>query len=598
MNQQFPKVAHLEDGSIEYEGPSYECNSTLGSSPTICLLNHTAERSTCLQYNFLEVVRLLHSGELTCLTDISGNTDVAVLDAAAAAAADDDDVDDDCITSYLDDFLFAPFSCLTVHFSLESYPRVLMVTPCQCIGPRNFSKSVKRKSDLIAKDLLEICLETTVTAVNARDVFLKLYSLSEDLINVQSKFCSLRILDTQHSDRIEAINRFLVLHKHHIHQPVFSHFFTDCGPGLCAESDIQENACVLRIPVNLMLDVTTGCSKEFSEFIKRDPICSVMENVALSLRLLHELCLSSESNYRSYIYTLPTCYHTFMYMKPEDLCHLRGSKTLELVVSNFQSVCRQYAYFLSHLCGSGLPFERCFCFEDYRWAVSTIMSRNNLIPKEKGGAVAMCLVPIWDLINHKLGQVTTDFDPESGELIFYAMESTPKNTQILMDYGKRTSAEFLMFSGFVPETNPHNNVRIVLGVSKSDQLSSKREQLLNLIALQSPLTLHITGDSSSLSDAIAFDQLDAHLSMTTSALHALRTSPLCPGNPIDDQAIAFLTMRFELLVSAYGPMVSEDEVGYGNLTPIQRYCERLRVQEVQILRSCIECLHRRHCDDL
>ncbi|KAF6777648.1 hypothetical protein AHF37_02918 [Paragonimus kellicotti] len=273
-----------------------------------------------------------------------------------------------------------------------------------------------------------------------------------------------------------------------------------------------------------MLDVSTGSSPEFGSFISQDPIASSMENVALSLRLLTELALWSKSNYYNYIRSLPISYQTFMDMNPDDLKHLHGSTVLETLVCNFLFICRQYAYFFNRFQDkTGLQIARSFCFEDYRWAVSSVMSRNNLIPKGDKGDKQMCMIPIWDMINHKTGRVTTDFNPESGELIFYAMESTEPGDQIFMDYGARTSAEFLLFSGFVPAHNPHNYVRVSFGkhplihcfltvyrdLVNTEPVNSgtkpSRQAFLNdRNKKKHPLVCHITDKTISLVDVLAF----------------------------------------------------------------------------------------------
>ncbi|KAF5398459.1 hypothetical protein PHET_07932 [Paragonimus heterotremus] len=305
-----------------------------------------------------------------------------------------------------------------------------------------FPKHVQNKSCTISRQLMKslcfvliyssspACIESKVTLTNAYEIFNILYSLTQELIELQQ-------------------NSYTVVRKK----------WSRISSGVTHRS-----TCVLRISKDVMLDVSTGSSPEFRSFISQDPIASSMENVALSLRLLNELVLWSNSNYYRYIRSLPISYQTFMDMTPDDLKHLRGSTVLETLVCNFLFICRQYAYFFNRFQDkTGLQITRSFCFEDYRWAVSSVMSRNNLIPKGDEGAKKMCMIPIWDMINHKTGRVTTDFNPESGELIFYAMESTKPGDQIFMDYGARTSAEFLLFSGFVPAHNPHNHVRVTFG---------------------------------------------------------------------------------------------------------------------------------------
>ncbi|CAH8439365.1 unnamed protein product [Dicrocoelium dendriticum] len=324
-----------------------------------------------------------------------------------------------------------------------------------------------------------------------------------------------------------------------------------------------------------------------------------MENVRLSLRLLLDLFSWTESPFYLFIRALPVSYRTCLYMTPDDVRYLRGSKALEMAVLNFQFICRQYAYFFNRLQNSHLPFASAFCFEDYRWAVSTVMTRNNSLPKIMSDVKERCLVPLWDMVNHKFGKITTHFDPKSEELVFHAMETVTAGEQIFMDYGKRTNAELLLFSGFVPVKNPHNHIPITLGVSSSDPLHMKRLRLLQLVGLECPLERNITGDLSSLWDLITFArifvmdeaQLDHYLLSEDSALSALRMRSLDFNSLLDAKSADFLTKRFQLLIMTYGSVLTESDPGFSQLSAMQRNCERLRAQEVNLLRASLQAIH-------
>ncbi|KAF8568368.1 hypothetical protein P879_08924 [Paragonimus westermani] len=580
-----------------------------------------------------------------------------------------------------------------------------------------FPKHVQNKSCIISKKLMRVCLESKITSINAYEIFNVLYSLTQELIELQKSksfvgvrsfadFSFCRRLEKQTENRLDLVNALVSEHSQFVRQKLVAQSFEKSGLGLTAVSHIEvgvtsqlflslkEGTCVLRIPKDVMLDVSTGSSPEFGSFIVHDPIASTMENVALSLRLLTELVLWSKSVYYNYIRSLPVSYQTFMDMNPDDLKHLRGSTTLgnplfpfdltsfllETLVCNFLFICRQYAYFFNRFQDkSDLQFAKSFCFEDYRWAVSSVMSRNNLIPKGDKGAKQMCMIPIWDMTNHKTGKVTTDFIVESGELIFYAMEPAKPGDQIFMDYGARTSAEFLLFSGFVPAHNPHNHVRATFGISNADPLGSKRKRMLELIGLEmsvhavrfrhynlssthsplvchitdkasslmdvlafarvftmnegisnadplgskrkrmleliglemsvhavrfrhynlssthSPLVCHITDKASSLMDVLAFarvftmneEELDSLLSSNQRVHDDLRS--FAPSSPrdVDHKAIDFLVKRFQLLIMAYGSVITVTDPEHANLTPIQQHCELLRTQEIELLRSSI-----------
>lgn len=44
-------------------------------------------------------------------------------------------------------------------------------------------------------------------------------------------------------------------------------------------------------------------------------------------------------------------------------------------------------------------------FNFSRWAVSSVMTRQNQIPTEDGSRVTLALIPLWDMCNHTNGLV-------------------------------------------------------------------------------------------------------------------------------------------------------------------------------------------------
>ncbi|CAL8109258.1 unnamed protein product [Calicophoron daubneyi] len=252
------------------------------------------------------------------------------------------------------------------------------------------------------------CLKSKVSISNASEVFSNLHSLTQLLIDLQRNFCYLRQLESRSSEREASIKNYLTAHSSYLHKEVSVRDFSTCGFGLSALVPLTEGECVLRVPKSAML--TSEAPEKLQLMMKDDPIFASMDNVALSLRLLYELSNFHTSSWREYLSILPVTYSTFMYMSVDDFKHLKGSKTAETLASNYQFICRQYAYFFNRFRSFSpskeIPLSARFCFEDYRWAVSTVMSRNNIIPVKESLSKQICLVPIWDMINHKPGAVS------------------------------------------------------------------------------------------------------------------------------------------------------------------------------------------------
>ena len=60
------------------------------------------------------------------------------------------------------------------------------------------------------------------------------------------------------------------------------------------------------------------------------------------------------------------------------------------------------------------------CSSSVRWAVSTVMTRQNRIPVKggapgspaEGEATELALIPAWDMCNHRAGRHSTDYNVE------------------------------------------------------------------------------------------------------------------------------------------------------------------------------------------
>lgn len=94
-----------------------------------------------------------------------------------------------------------------------------------------------------------------------------------------------------------------------------------------------------------------------------------------------------------------------------------------------------------------------------RWAVSTVMTRQNLVPRKfqvKGASgeenvtddePVSALIPFWDMANHGSGRITTFFDSTAGEVSCNAQAACSAGEQFFIYYGDRTNTEFLVNNG-------------------------------------------------------------------------------------------------------------------------------------------------------
>eukprot|EP00038_Savillea_parva_P025586 m.48480 g.48480 ORF g.48480 m.48480 type:complete len:493 (+) comp6997_c0_seq2:221-1699(+) len=352
--------------------------------------------------------------------------------------------------------------------------------------------------------------------------------------------------------------------------------FGNAGNGLEATTDLKKGDTFLTIPESAMMTTETAKASSLGTFLVSDPLVAQMPNVALALHVLAELGRGSSSKWAPYIQALPRDYSTPLYFTDRDFELLRGSTAWTPAVSLYQSIVRQYAYIYKQLhksvdvrkqLGYGKP--SLFTFGDYKWAVSAVMTRQNRIPL--GGTAyepefGLAMIPLWDMINHADGVVTSEHDIVTKVTECTAMRDYANGQQIFMFYGPRTNLELLLHSGFVMPDNRHDYTTIKLGVGKADPLRALKVKLLDL------LTVPSSGDFVVGCDGELDPQLNAFIrvnAMTEEELtHHLGNPQACAtlGNADgavnesnEQKACMFLETRFKLLLMAYRSSLQDDD---------------------------------------
>uniref|UniRef100_A0A8C8F6Y8 protein-histidine N-methyltransferase n=1 Tax=Oncorhynchus tshawytscha TaxID=74940 RepID=A0A8C8F6Y8_ONCTS len=257
--------------------------------------------------------------------------------------------------------------------------------------------------------------------------------------------------------------------------------FAGEGFGLRATKDIKAEELFLWIPRTMLMTVESAKNSVLGPLYSQDRILQAMGNVTLALHLLCERADPS-SPWLPYIKTLPGDYDTPLYYEEEEVHHLLSTQAIPDVLSQYKNTARQYAYFYkviqTHLTTSKLPLKDAFTFDDYRWAVSSVMTRQNQIPTEDGSRVTLALIPLWDMCNHTNGLITTGYNLEDDRCECVALQDYKENEQIYIFYGTRSNAEFVIHNGFFFQENAHDRVKIKLGVSKSERLYAMKAEVL------------------------------------------------------------------------------------------------------------------------
>ncbi|XP_036215371.2 actin-histidine N-methyltransferase [Bactrocera oleae] len=274
--------------------------------------------------------------------------------------------------------------------------------------------------------------------------------------------------------------------------------------GLEATRDIAEEEVLFSIPRKLIL------SEENMDLEYSPTQFGSMSNLKLSYVLMLE-ALKPDSFWKPYIDLLPEKYNTVLYFTTKEMEMLRGSNALTAALRQCKAIARQYAFLYNCTVKApradkfnsiGQTFKEQFNYDLYRWAVSTVMTRENLVPRSRPARSGVddasqesetiaALIPFWDMANHRQGHVTSFFNIETQEMESSAQSSFKAGEQIFIHYGNRSNADLMIHNGFINPTNPKDYVCIKLGLGSTDPLLEKRVQLLLMMQISKNTDLQV-----------------------------------------------------------------------------------------------------------
>ncbi|XP_036847529.1 actin-histidine N-methyltransferase isoform X2 [Manis javanica] len=380
--------------------------------------------------------------------------------------------------------------------------------------------------------------------------------------------------------------------------------FKEEGCGLRATRDIKAEELFLWVPRKLLMTVESAKNSMLGPLYSQDRILQAMGNITLAFHLLCERA-DPNSFWQPYIQTLPCEYDTPLYFEEDEVRHLQSTQAVHDVFSQYKNTARQYAYFYkviqTHPHANKLPLKDSFTYEDYRWAVSSVMTRQNQIPTEDGSRVTLALIPLWDMCNHTNGLITTGYNLEDDRCECVALQDFRAGEQIYIFYGTRSNAEFVIHSGFFFDNNSHDRVKIKLGVSKSDRLYAMKAEVLARagIPTSSVFALHFTEPPIS-AQLLAFlrvfcmteEELKEHL-LGDNAIDRIFTLgnseyPVSWDNEV--RLWTFLEDRALLLLKTYKTTIEEDKSFLKNrdLSVRATMAVKLRLGEKEILEKAVK----------
>ncbi|GFS14344.1 histone-lysine N-methyltransferase [Elysia marginata] len=348
--------------------------------------------------------------------------------------------------------------------------------------PVELPKTTKREEGELVASLLEVCSKPPESGSRELEDYPQIHALVESIRKIQS------VLNPPEQKRVESFGPFLQwLNDNGVDtQSIEIAEFPGVGFGLKSLKDLKEGDKLLQIPRKLMLTVDSAKKSPLGPLINEDKILQVMPNVTLALHVLNEM-FNPQSFWKPYLDSLPGKYSTPLYWGSEELQFLKGSPVQGDAINQYRNIARQYAYFYRLLqkspAAKDLPLRDHFTFENYRWAVSTVMTRQNQIPARDGSRATLGLIPLWDMCNHTNGIYTSDYNADEDACECFCLQSFSAGQQILIFYGPRSNGEFLVHNGFVYADNEHDRLCLKLGISKGDHLFALKSEVLGKLNL-------------------------------------------------------------------------------------------------------------------
>merc|ERR1719150_2531845 len=367
--------------------------------------------------------------------------------------------------------------------------------------------------------------------------------------------------------------------------------FGEHGLGLRVTKDIKQGEEVIRVPQKAMMSVDTAKASSIGTLIEKDPLLQTMPNVVLAVHLLIERN-SPASIWEPYINSLPHSYTTVLYYDQKKFEELRGSPALEDALKQYKFVARQYAYFYRLFANTLL--KDYLTYDEYRWAVSTVMTRQNLVPGRDSETVVNTLIPFWDLANHDNGELSTDYDPDTPATVCLAHRDFASGDQLTIFYGVRANCDLLIHNGFVFPDNQTDGLILRLGVAKTDPLFAERTKLLTDLGINNQKYFVRRTEEPLDSKLVGFLRV---LQMDQAALEEYQNmEPDMRGNvldievstPFDVKMLQYMITRCALLLRSYKTTLEEDQdLLKTNKDPVSLNNIQLRLCEKRILVAAV-----------
>lgn len=342
------------------------------------------------------------------------------------------------------------------------------------------SQDEQRKQ--LCKELYSICIQPTDT-FKFENQFIKIWNYLHELIKLEKDlvpFCCNE--KTQRNET--ALKNF----SHFIQNDQVKLVHLENGQlGVQAQKNFKKGDLVFEIGETKILTLNSKI-KEINKLVSSDKLMALMPNVAMSLLILKLKTESSSElalKWKPYLDVLPYQFNTPLYFSLEEIKMLQASQSFYDVLLHIRSVARQYAYLVGFFdVKKGFnELKKNFSYENYRWCVSVVTSRENEIIDQETNRPILAMIPLLEMCNHSEGEMCTEYDVNTKSAKCYANKDLERGDEVTIFYGRRNNKDMLIHNGFVCENNPFNTLSFKLGISVQDPLFNQRSSVLSLFGL-------------------------------------------------------------------------------------------------------------------
>lgn len=342
--------------------------------------------------------------------------------------------------------------------------------------------------------------------------------------------------------------------------------------GLVAKQPLKKDEVFIEIPDSMIFSFSK-IQEDLPDMLKQRvfldcPLFDGMSHIRLAFALMVER-LNPNSKWKSYLDVLPEKFRTVLYFTPSDMKELQGTMALSSALKQVKFIATQYAFLYKYLMMAveNHPvideLKENFTYEFYCWAVSCVMTRQNLVPQGEKGELESVLIGLWDMANHSSGVINTAYNEATNQIESFCLKDLEAGDQVTMAYGNRSNEDFLIHNGFVFPENDNRSFSIKLSLSKADELYEERVKLLEILGVKSSGSFQISPAFSS--ELFAFVRtFNMNKEQLTTWLEADNTKDLLKSDLKLDEAtekkiLMFLLMRVKILLKAFPTTLEEDQ---------------------------------------